>query len=94
MRSNEVWEKLGKKIVLKAKENNIEVDMKKNQKKKQVLHKNLQDYFVTSTVGKNITKCTTLQCLKTNIYFEAIGRLVKILIIIFFRNFFLIIKHK
>lgn len=80
MRSNEVWEKLEKKIVVKAKENDIEVDIKKIQKRKQVLNKNLQDYFVSSTVGKNISKFTSLQYFKTNIYFEAIDRLVKIYI--------------
>jgi len=77
MRSNGVWEKLEKKIVAKAKENDIEVDIKKIQKRKQVLNKNLQNYFISSTVGKNISKFTSFQDLKTNIYFEAIDRLVK-----------------
>lgn len=77
MRSNGVWEKLEKKIVAKAKENDIEVDIKKIQKRKHVLNKNLQNYFISSIVGKNISKFTSLQDLKTNIYFEAIDRLVK-----------------
>jgi len=81
IRSNEVWEKLKKKIVVKAKKNDIEVDIKKIQKRKQVLNKNLQDYFVSSTVGKNISIFTSLDSLKTNIYFEAIDKLVKIYLV-------------
>lgn len=91
MRSNDVWEKLKKKIVVKAKENDIEVDIKKTQKRKQVFNKNLQDYFVTSTVGQNNSSFTSLESLKINIYFEAIDRLVKIYLVY---HFFLIIKYK
>lgn len=61
MHSNEVWEKPDKKIVIKTKENFIGVDLKENHKWKQVLNKNLQDYFVSLTVVKNISKSPILE---------------------------------
>lgn len=73
-------EKLNKQIVINTKENCIEVDIKKNHKREQILDKNLQHYFVSLTVGKNILKFTTFQCLKTDIYYETIDKLVKIYI--------------
>lgn len=55
IRSNEAWEKINEKIIIKAKANGLQVNNTDNQKRKHIFNQNLQDYFVSSTVGKNVS---------------------------------------
>lgn len=80
LRSNKIWEKLHNKIKIKAKAIGLEINTEKKEKRKQILNKNLQDYFISTTVGKNVSKQANVQCFKTDIFFAAIDRYVKIYI--------------
>lgn len=77
LRSNKIWEKLHNKIKIKAKAIGLEINTEKKEKRKQILNKNLQDYFISTTIGKNISKQANVQCFKTDIFFAAIDRYVQ-----------------